>query len=317
MVNGGFGGDRPPPLQRLGVRLATGIELCQGGPTGTWRNVRALTLPTLSERMDPSMPHKLILMKENGRVCTLALNRPEKKNSLNLELVEAMEEALNELARRVDVPVLVIRGAGDEAFCAGFDIPSLSAAGQTTEAVATIRPVETLFQCVVDYPMPVIAMINGAAFGAGCELAVCCDIRVAADDARLGMPPARLGLVYPWTGLRRFIQTIGLSSAKEILLTGRTYRGQRLKELGLVEHVVPHAELETFAIQLAEEIAGNAPLALRGIKRILNLLLQSQGLSPAGVEEARSLVAQALTSEDLREGQCAFLEKRRPKFKGK
>jgi enoyl-CoA hydratase len=267
--------------------------------------------------MDPAMSHDLLLMNENGRVCTLALNRPEKKNSLSLELVETLVKALNELARRADVPVLVIRGAGDEAFCAGFDIASLPAAGQTTEAVATIRPVETLFQCVVDYPMPVIAMINGAAFGAGCELTVCCDIRVAADDARLGMSPARLGVVYPWTGLRRFIQTIGLRSTKEILLTGRTYRGQRLIELGLVEHVVPHAELEGFAIHLAEEIAGNAPLALRGIKRILNLLLQAQELSPAGVEEARSLVAQALASEDLRKGRCAFLEKRRPKFKGR
>lgn len=286
-------------------------------PTDTWLNFRALTLPTPSERMDPAMSHDLILMKESGRVCTLSLNRPEKKNSLSLELVEALVKALNELARRSDVPVLVIRGAGDEAFCAGFDIHALPAAGQTTEAVETIRPVETLFQCVVDYPMPVIAMINGAAFGAGCELAVCCDIRVAADDARLGMPPARLGLVYPWTGLRRFVQTIGLRSTKEILFTGRTYRGQRLIELGLVEHVVPHAELEPFVIQLAEEIAGNAPLVLRGIKRILNLLLQSQGLGPVGVEEARSLVAQALASEDLREGQCAFLEKRRPTFKGK
>ena len=150
------------------------------------------------------MSHDLILMNESGRVCTLSLNRPEKKNSLSLELVEALVKALNELARRADVPVLVIRGAGDEAFCAGFDIASLPAAGQTTEAVETIRPVETLFQCVVDYPMPVIAMINGAAFGAGCELAVCCDIRVAADDARLGMPPARLGCGLPLDGAAAF-----------------------------------------------------------------------------------------------------------------
>jgi enoyl-CoA hydratase/carnithine racemase len=258
-----------------------------------------------------------LLTDRRGRVCVLTLNRPDKKNALSLELVETLTRNLEQLAREAEAPVLVIRGAGDEAFCSGFDIRSLPAGGPRGAAAAILTPVEALFQGVVDYPMPVIAMINGAAFGAGCELAVCCDIRLAADHARLGMPPARLGLVYPWTGLRRFVQTIGLRSTREMLFTGRTYQGTRLRELGLVDQLAPRAELDAVVFQLAEEIAANAPLALRGIKRILNLLLHQPAPSQAAIEESESLVAQALASEDLQEGQTAFLEKRRPRFKGK
>ena len=264
-----------------------------------------------------SSTESLLLTDRRGRVCMLTLNRPDKKNALSLELVETVTRKLEQLARETAAPVLVIRGAGDEAFCSGFDIRSLPAGRQSAFAAEILEPVEVLFQGVIDYPMPVIAMINGAAFGAGCELAVCCDIRLAADHAQLGMPPARLGLAYPWTGLRRFVQTIGLRATKEMLFTGRTYRGTRLRELGLVDHLVPRAELNAVVLQLAEEISANAPLALRGIKRILNLLLHHPALSPAGIEESESLVAQALASEDLQEGQAAFLEKRRPQFKGK
>jgi len=180
-----------------------------------------------------------------------------------------------------------------------------------------IGPVEALFQHVVDYPMPVVAMINGAAFGAGCELAVCCDLRIAADHAGMGMPPARLGVVYPWTGLRRFLHAVGLAASKELFFSARTYRGDELKRIGLVNEVVPRGELLAATDRLADEIAAHAPLALKGIKRVLNLLQESTALQPAAEREAQARVAEALASEDLQEGRQAFMEKRPPRFKGR
>jgi enoyl-CoA hydratase/carnithine racemase len=132
----------------------------------------------------------------------------------------------------------------------------------------------------------------------------------------MGMPPAKLGLVYPWTGLQRFIQTIGLKSTRELFFSGRFYEGKRLKKFGLVDYMVPRKKLEKVAYGLAEEIAGNAPLALKGTKRIINFLLQSNRMNHEIQIEAESIIEAAFNSKDLKEGQLAFLEKRKPKFIG-
>ena len=265
------------------------------------------------------MDQQLLLIKTKNNICTLTLNRPEKKNSLSLELVELLGSTLQEMAKDDDVRTVILRGAGDKAFCSGFDIGSLPTQrkADADQRFKSLDQVESLLQRLVSFPCPLIAMLNGFAFGLGCELAMCCDIRIGAQDIRMGMPPAKLGLVYPWAGLLRFIQSIGLQSTKEMFFTGRTYTGQRIKELGLVDYLVPGGELEEFTYGMAEEIAGNAPLALKGIKKVINLLMQSNRLDETQTTEAQAIFKTALFSKDMQEGQAAFLEKRKPRFKGK
>lgn len=263
------------------------------------------------------MSKKLLRIQRTNNTATLTLNRPEKKNSLSPELVKILSHSLAELSADDSIRAVVIRGAGDSAFCSGYDIAAIPTcrSDDPPEKLEIINPIEPLFKAIVDYPFPVIAMINGVAFGAGCELAICCDIRIGAEDIRIGMPPAKLGLVYPWSGLQRFIQVIGLKSTKEIFFTGRAYKGIRLKELGLVDYLIAGEKLESFTSRMAEEIAANAPLALKGTKRVLNLLLQGSQFDKNGRKEAESISRASFLSEDLIEGKAAFMEKRRPFFK--
>ena len=265
------------------------------------------------------MPEEPLLINRKNNVVTLILNRPAKKNSLSLKLVKILLKTLEDLAGDDKVRAIVIRGSGDNAFCSGFDIRSLPipSSGNAKDKLKTLNPVEALFNAIINFPWPVIAMINGVAFGAGCELTICCDIRIGVKAARMGMPPAKLGIVYPWKGLQRFIQTIGLNSTREMFFTGRTYQGGRLKELGLLDYLVSADEIDSFTVQMAEDIAANAPLALRGTKRIINHLLQSNSFDENSTAEAESIAEAAFLSEDLKEGQLAFFEKRSPKFRGK
>ncbi len=265
------------------------------------------------------MSNHLLLVQKKSNICTLTLNRPEKKNSLSLELIEQIKSTMEELAEDDGVRTVILRGAGDQAFCSGFDIGSLptQSKGDAEQRLKSLDQVESLFQCLIRFPYPVIAMLNGFAFGLGCELAMCCDIRIGIEDIHMGVPPVKLGMVYPWTGLQRFIQNIGLQSTKEMFFTGRSYTGRRIKELGLVDYLVPGDELEEFTYGMAEEIAGNAPLALKGTKKVINLLMQSNRLDETQIKEAQTIFNTTLLSEDMQEGQSAFLEKRKPQFKGK
>ena len=146
---------------------------------------------------------------------------------------------------------------------------------------------------------------------------MCCDIRIAADDVKMGMPPAKLGLVYHPEGLRQFIHVLGMGKTREVFFTGKTYQGQELLDMGLVDHLVPGSELQATAYGMAEEIAENAPLSLKGSKRILNMLEDSLSLSEEQLAEAEKMIGHAFNSDDLKEGQTSFIEKRKPKFLGK
>jgi len=272
------------------------------------------------QRKVKRLKNNSLLIEREKNICTLVLNRPGKKNSLSPELVELLLTTLADLSNDDSIRVLIIRGAGDEAFCSGYDIGSLPTQTDGDTAPATtdrLAPVESLFDAVIHFPWPVIAMLNGMAFGAGCELALCCDIRVASNDIRIGMPPARLGIVYPWQGLRRFIQTIGLQATRDMFFTGRTRKGPALKQMGLVDHLVPREALTGFTDRMAEDIARNAPLALKGTKQIINLILDSGQLTDRHQVTAEAITKAAFKSEDADEGKRAFLEKRKPVFKGR
>jgi enoyl-CoA hydratase/carnithine racemase len=264
----------------------------------------------------------MLLIEKKGRVCTVVLNCPEKKNALNAELLLDLYKNMGRISGDDGIRAIVIRGAGDEAFCSGYDIGALTAGSDPKMAETTGRSdsfglFEMAVEAITNYPYPVIAMVNGYAFGGGCELAVSCDLRVGGDHVRMGMTPAKIGMIYTPEGLMRFIRTIGLSKTREIFFTGRTYDAFQAKEMGLLDYLIPQSDLESFTYDLAEEIVGNAPLSLKGIKRILNLILRSHtDMAADDRKEAEDIVARVIKSHDLKEGQAAFLEKRRPQFRG-
>ncbi len=263
--------------------------------------------------------HNQLLTEENDNILTLTLNRPDKRNALTPEMLVQLYQVLRAQASRDRVRVVILRGAGDRAFSSGYDINAIptGVSPEVQKLLQNKSPFELAVESIVDFPYPVIAMLNGFAFGGACDLAVACDMRIAADHVQMGMVPARLGMVYFPEGLQRFVQTIGLPRTKEMFFTARRYKTDRLKEMGLVDHVLPRDELVVFTRALAEEIAANAPLSLKGTKRILNLLSVSGCLDAQQQAEAKRLVQESLESADLKEGQTAFLEKRKPVFRGR
>lgn len=260
-----------------------------------------------------------LIIEQQGSVGTLTIHRPERGNALSPNLLVDLHLALQQWAEQEDVRAVVVTGAGNKAFSGGYDIRAIptDATPETNELIKKHNPLELALSSLRDFPFPTLAMMNGYAFGGGLNLAICCDIRIGEEDIKAGMPPAKLGVVYPPRGLRQFVEVLGMARTREVFFSGRTYRGAEVKEMGLVDHLVSRSELKSFTYGLAKEISENAPLSLKGIKRILNMLGESMVLSEANLKEAEGLVAGGFESLDLKEGQAAFLEKRKPRFIGK
>lgn len=257
----------------------------------------------------------LVLVEKQGYVATLFMNRPEKRNSVNPELLLELAEKLKALQEGGEVRAVVLRGVGEEAFSSGYDIGRIDTTGAGRGADR--NQFDYTIRDIIHFPFPVIAMIYGYCVGGGLELAVSCDLRIAADNAKLGITPAKLGLVYRPEGLVRFINTVGIGHTKELFFTGRIYDALRAKEMGLVDYVVPQRELSAFTYDLAAEIGANAPLSLSGIKGVINHALHFQRISEEDRAAVKELIRRAAQSEDLKEGQRAFLEKRKPLFQGR
>jgi enoyl-CoA hydratase/carnithine racemase len=260
---------------------------------------------------------KLLLDEPAEAVARLTLNRPDSRNALDHELLDGIAAAMPDLDRGIDVRCVVITGAGN-AFSAGYDIagiPSESFEGDAEALVA--HPFQAALDAVAAHPWPVVAAINGHALGGGLELTLTCDLRISARGAKLGMPPAKLGLIYGHTGLRRFIDAIGVPRTKELFLTGRNLDAERAEEIGLVQQVVDDADIERASLELAAEVAANAPLSMRGNKHAIDTLNSYPRLTEAQERELIELRESCFASEDFREGIAAFAEKRKRDWKGR
>jgi enoyl-CoA hydratase/carnithine racemase len=250
-------------------------------------------------------------------VARLTLCNPEKRNPLSHAVLDALTETMPRLEHGIDVRCVVITGEG-RAFSAGYDIGGIPEENFERDAEALIaHPFTDAMAAVSTHPYPVLAALNGHCLGGGLELAVRCDLRLCAAEALLGMPPARLGLIYGHTGLERFIETIGVARTKELFLTGRSIDAVRAEQIGLVHEVHPAAEIEVAALDLAEAVAANAPLSMRGNKATIETLARFPRLSPKEEQELIELRRSCFSSEDFREGIRAFAEKRSPVWRGR
>jgi enoyl-CoA hydratase/carnithine racemase len=257
---------------------------------------------------------KLLMDEPAEGVVRLRISNPERRGALDHEILDALAETV----RSCTAHCLVITGEGPM-FSAGYDIGDLDEEAFTVEAERLVaHPFHAAIEAIEEYSYPVVAGVNGHAIGGGLELAVACDIRVASRHAKLGMPPAKLGLIYSHTGIRKFIDVCGVANTNELFLLGATVEADRAREMGLVNQVVEPGGLEEAVLRVAREIAANAPLSLAGNKLIIRKLRTLPSKLPDEVErQLVELRESCFRSEDFREGVRAFAEKRAPEWQGR
>jgi enoyl-CoA hydratase len=260
------------------------------------------------------MPYETLIVERDGAVATVTVNRPKVLNALNAQTLAELARAIEELDVDADVRAIVLTGAGDRAFIAGADINELA----TQSPVAgreLARRGQALFARIEQLGKPVIAAIGGFALGGGCELAMACTFRVAADTAKLGQPEVNLGLIPGYGGSQRLPRLVGKDRAMELILTGRQVTAEEALRIGLVTRVVPAAALAQEAKLFAQELASKAPIALRyaklAIERGVDMPFES------GCDLEATLFGLCASTEDMAEGTKAFLEKRKAEFKGR
>ncbi|MGB7685668.1 MAG: enoyl-CoA hydratase-related protein [Solirubrobacterales bacterium] len=260
---------------------------------------------------------KLLLDRPAEAVARLRICNPERRNALDHEILDAIAEVLPGLDRGIETRCVLITGE-PPVFSAGYDIAAIPAATFERDAEALVaHPFHSAMEAISKHPWPTVAAINGHCLGGGLELAITCDLRICAAGAKLGMPPAKLGLIYGHTGLRKFLDTIGLARTKELFLTGRNVEAGRAEQIGLVNEVVGGGQLEAESVELAAAIAANAPLSMRGNKHAIDLLNSSPVLTEQQEAGLIALRESCFSSEDFREGIAAFAEKRSPKWTGR
>jgi enoyl-CoA hydratase/carnithine racemase len=258
---------------------------------------------------------KMLARKEDG-IGWMTFNNPERHNAVSLEMWQAAGAILADFNADPAVRVIVLTGAGGRAFVSGADISKFDTERGSPAAVAAYQAqTAKVYDGLSESPKPTIAMIQGHCIGGGTALAVCCDLRLCGETASFGVPAAKLGLGYPLSGIRRLVDLVGPAFAKEIFFTARRFTAEEARSMGLVNRVVPNAELEAYTRDYAATIAGNAPLTVHSVKAIVVEALKDRGAADEALCDR--LVRQCFDSEDYHEGRRAFMEKRAPAFRGR
>jgi len=254
-----------------------------------------------------------LLVADRDAVRVITIHRPEKLNALNAATLDALHAAFDAAAEDDSVRVVVLTGAGPKAFVAGADISEMTTLSPVQARDFSLRG-QRMMRAVETMPKPVIAMINGFALGGGLELAMSCHLRIAADSAKVGQPEINLGLVPGFGGSQRLLRLAGRAATLELCLLGAPIDAMRAQHLGIVNRVVPAAELEAETMKLAAQLAGSAPLALRGILDCVNT--GGECAIEEGLAFESTQFGLVFATQDMREGTAAFLERRKPAFSG-
>ena len=260
------------------------------------------------------MAYETLLYEKRNGIAYVTVNRPEKLNALNHKVIQELQSCFETAQGDAEVQAVILRGAGEKAFVAGADINEL-AVQSPVEGKETSRRGQKLLDFIENLGKPVIAAINGYALGGGCEIAMACTLRIASENARLGQPEVKLGIIPGYAGTQRLPRLVGKGRALELILTGEPISAQEALRIGLVNQVVPAQELMSAAEKLAQKIIANAPLAIKFALEAVNHGLEVSQAEGQFLEA--TLFGLCCTTEDMKEGTRAFLEKRAAKFVGK
>jgi len=257
--------------------------------------------------ISPTPIDRSILLDVHDHVARITLNRPDRHNALEAEDIALFRSSLATVEADLDIRVLIVTGSGPQTFCAGASLKQINT-GKMSGAVF-----ETLTDDLASVRVPTICAINGGVYGGGAEIALSCDFRIGVTTTRLSVPAARLGICYPVGGLRRYVERLGLDTARRILVANEELNAEQMLELGFLHRLVPRADLEEETDTMARKLAGHAPLAVQGMKRILGEIASGR------LEEgrARETVEACMASDDLQEGLRAQRAGQEPRFRGR
>jgi enoyl-CoA hydratase len=244
----------------------------------------------------------------------ITINRPDKLNALNQDVIEELGKVMDEVYSNADIKGAILTGAGEKSFVAGADISEFTTLDSAGGAALAQKGQQQVFNKIENCPKPVVAAVNGFSLGGGCELAMSCHFRLASENAKFGQPEVNLGLIPGYGGTQRLTQLIGKGKSMELMMTGDMIGADEAKSLGLVNHVVPQAELLAKTKEILQKIQSKAPLA---ITKVIYCVNDAAKAEPNGFANEISRFGECFSTEDMREGTSAFLEKRKAIFKGK